>query len=241
MSENVEKKDDAQDAGAAAEAAPANKDKPSAKASGAAKAGSSTKTKTATKKTTGDEYSPPKAKSAARRAPPPTTASLGKSITMFVVVVGVLAVGFALLGQERGGNRGGPNWKVGQTVDLEITTTQADKRELSCASTEEINGRHCANETPSKPWSKDTSQDDKKTFRPYTSTDNIQFIAAGLWSEPALAGNLPATRFSVKCKYTVEGKLKAPTFHWETGWEGQPRGEMFAGILTGCTILQPGS
>lgn len=225
MAENVENKDDAKEAGAA-EAAPAKTDKPkSAKAKSGAK-----------KSTDGSEK--PKAKSAARRAPPPTTASLGKSITMFVVVVGVLAVGFALLGQERGGGGPrGPSWKVGQTVDLEITTTANDKRELSCASAEEISGRHCAFEAPSKPWSKDTSQDDKKTFRPYTSTDNNQFVAAGLWSEPALANNLPASRFTVKCKYTVEGKLKAPTFHWESGWEGQPRGEMFAGVLTGCTIL----
>ncbi|HRI71332.1 MAG TPA: hypothetical protein PK156_44170 [Polyangium sp.] len=236
MSENVEKKDDAQDAAAAAEAAPAKKDKPAAKASGTAKAGSSTKTKSAAKKTTDEPQQPKPIKAAARRAPPPTTASLGKSITLFVVVVGVLAAGFAVLGQDRSGAARGPSWKVGQTVDIEITTTAADKRELSCASTEEINGRHCANETPTKPWSKDTSQDDKKTFRPYTSTDNIQFIAAGLWSEPVLAGNLPASRFSVKCKYTVEGKLKAPTFHWETGWEGQPRGEMFAGILSNCVI-----
>ena len=230
MADNVENKDDAKDAGAA-EAAPAKKDKP--------KSASPAKAKTGAKKSTdGGEKQPKASKSAARRAPPPTTASLGKSITMFVVVVGVLAVGFALLGQERGGGGPkGPTWKVGDTVNLEITTTANDKRELSCASSEEINGRHCGFEAPSKAWSKDTSLDDKKTFRPYTSTDNVQFVAAGLWSEPALSGNLPASRFTAKCKYTVEGKLKAPTFHWETGWEGQPRGEMFAGILSGCTIV----
>jgi len=229
MAENAEKKDDAKEAGA--EAAPAKKDKP--------KSASPAKAKTGAKKSAdGGEKQPKAAKSAVRRAPPPTTASLGKSITMFVVVVGTLAVGFALLGQERGGGAKGPNWKVGQTVDLEITLVASDKRELSCASSEEIAGRHCGFEAANKPWSKDTTQDDKKTFRPYTSTDNNQFVAAGLWSEPALAGNLPASRFSVKCKYTIEGKLKAPTFHWESGWEGQPRGEMFAGLLSNCT-LQP--
>ena len=237
MADEVEKDD--KDAGSAAEAAPAKKDKPAAKASGEAKAGSSTKTKTGAKKATDDGKKQPKAaKSASRRAPPPTTASLGKSITLFVVVVGVLAVGFALLGQERGGGGPkGPAWKAGQTVDLEITLVAGDKKELSCASSEEIAGRHCGFEAPSKPWSKDPSQDDKKTYRPYTSTDNVQFVAAGLWSEPALSGNLPASRFTVKCKYTVDGKLKAPTFHWESGWEGQPRGEIFAGLLSGCTLV----
>ncbi len=231
---------DEKDAAGASEAAPAKKDKPAAKASGEAKAGSSTKTKTGVKKAVTDEGKklPKAAKSASRRAPPPTTASLGKSITLFVVVVGVLAVGFALLGQERGGaGPKGPTWKVGQTVDLEVTLVAGDKRELSCASSEEISGRHCGFEAPNKPWTKDATQDDKKTFKPYTSTDNVQFVAAGLWSEPVLAGNLPASRFSVKCKYTVEGKLKAPTFHWESGWEGQPRGEMFAGLLSGCTLI----
>jgi hypothetical protein len=229
MAENADKKDDAKAAGAA-EAAPATKDKPK---------GSPAKAKTGAKKSADGGEKPKSAKSAARRAPPPTTASLGKSITMFVVVVGTLAVGFALLGQERGGGGAkGPNWKVGQTVDLEVTLVASDKRELSCASSEEVNGRHCGFEAPNKPWSKDPAQDDKKTFRPYTSTDNNQFVAAGLWSEPALADPLPPSRFSVKCKYTVEGKLKAPTFHWESGWEGQPRGEMFAGVVSGCTLVK---
>lgn len=228
MADNVENQDEAKDEADAADAASAENEKP--------KAAAPAKAKKSAKKAASEGAKQPKSKSAARRAPPPTTASLGKSITMFVVVVGVLAVGFALLGQERGGAARGPSWKVGQTVDLEITTTANDKRELSCASSEEINGHHCGFESTTKKWSKDPSEDDKKTYRPYTSVDNIQFVAAGLWSEPALAANLPASRFTVKCKYLVEGKLKAPTFHWESGWEGQPRGEMFAGSLSSCTI-----
>jgi|GEM_PF-3259077 hypothetical protein len=231
-------KDDEKDADGAVATAPAKKDKPTAKGSAEAKAASPAKA-SAKKPVDEGKQQPKTDKLAARRAPPPTTASLGKSITLFVVVVGVLAVIFALLGQERGsaGPRG-PSWKVGQTVDIEVTLVAGDKRELSCASSEEIAGRHCAFEAPSKPWSKEPTPDDKKTFRPYTSTDNVQFVAAGLWSEPALSGNLPPSRFTVKCKYTVEGKLKSPTFHWESGWEGQPRGEMFAGLLSGCSVVR---
>jgi len=179
-------------------------------------------------------------KAEVKRAEPPSSASLGKSMVLFVVVVGTLAAGFALLGQERGGGAGpkGPAWKVGDKVDVEITLVAGDKRELSCASSEEVAGRHCGFEAPNKPWTKGDNTDDKKLLRPYTSTDNAQFVAAGLWSEPTLAGNLPVTRFSVKCKYTVEGKIKAPTFHWESGWEGQPRGDMLAGVVSECK-LQP--
>jgi len=176
-------------------------------------------------------------KAAPVRAPAPSSASLGKSMVLFVVVVGTLAAGFALLGQEHGGGGPrGPSWKQGQTVDVEITLVASDKRELSCAASGEIAGRHCAFEAPNKPWTKGDNTDDTKVLRPYTSTDNMQFVGAGLWSAPTLAGNLPTTRFSVKCKYTVEGKIKSPTFHWESGWEGQPRGEMLAGLLSDCKL-----
>jgi hypothetical protein len=179
---------------------------------------------------------------ARRPAPPPQAAgSLGKSAVLFVVVVGALAAGFALLGREPsggGGPRSGPAWKNGQVVDMEITLVATDKRELACSAADEVAGRHCAFEAPSKPWSKGDNSDDKKILRPYTTVDGTQFIGAGLWSEPVLANSLPTTRFTVKCKYTVEGKVKAPTFHWESGWEGAPRGEMFAGLLSGCTLVQ---
>jgi len=172
-------------------------------------------------------------------APQQTTQSLVKSMVLFVVVVLGLSGAFALLGVERGSSGArGANWKVGQTVDVEISLVAGDKRELSCAAADEVAGRHCAFEAPNKPWSKGDNTDDKKVLRPYTATDNVtQFLAAGVWSEPALAGTLPAARFSIKCKYTPEGKIKAPTFHWESGWEGQPRGEMLAGAVSGCTLI----
>ncbi|MDC3960112.1 hypothetical protein [Polyangium jinanense] len=229
-----EDKDEVEGEGESEPEAEAKADAPKAEAKAEAKASAPAKAapaKAPTKK-------PKAGKATPRRAQPPSSASLGKSMVLFVVVVGTLAAGFALLGQERGGGGPrGPTWKPGQTVDVEITLVAGDKRELNCAATDEVAGRHCSFETPTKVWGKGDPGDDKKTLRPYTSTDNVQFVAAGLWSEPALSGNLPTTRFSVKCKYTVEGKLKSPTFHWESGWEGQPRGEMLAGVLTGCTLV----
>lgn len=172
-------------------------------------------------------------------APQQTTQSLVKSMVLFVVVVLGLSGTFALLGNERGSSGArGASWKVGQTVDVEISLVASDKRELSCAAADEIGGRHCAFEAPNRPWTRSDNTDDKKILRPYTATDNVtQFLAAGVWSEPALSGTLPAARFSIKCKYTPDGKVKAPTFHWESGWEGQPRGEMLAGAVSNCTLL----
>lgn len=234
MAERADHEDEKDEAeGAESAEAPAEK-APAKKVASAGKPKGSAKPKATTK---ASEGKPPKP-AAPRRAPPPSSASLGKSMVLFVVVVGTLAAGFALLGQERGAaGPSGPSWKVGDKVDVEITLVASDKKELGCAAVDEVAGRHCGNETSTKPWTKSDNTDDKKILRPYTSTDNVQFVAAGLWSEPALAGTLPATRFTVKCKYTVEGKIKAPTFHWESGWEGQPRAEMLSGVVTDCKLL----
>lgn len=232
QADNEEKKDEGKNkAEAPAEKAPEKKAKSADKPAAA-------KSKKKAKQFGESEGALKAAKVAPKRVPPPSSASLGKSMVLFVIVVGTLAAGFALLGQERGAaGPGGPTWKVGDKVDLEITLVPSDKRELSCAAEGEIAGKHCGFEAPNKPWSKGDNTDDKKIFKPYTSTDNLQFVAAGLWSEPALSGTLPTTRFTVKCKYTVEGKLKSPTFHWESGWEGNPRGEMHAGSVSECKLL----
>ncbi len=80
--------------------------------------------------------------------------------------------------------------------------------------------------------------DDKKLLKPYTTTNGAELLAAGLWSEPALTANLPATRFSVKCKYMVEGKLKKPSIRWaqDRPWYDNG-GEWYSGVVSGCTII----
>lgn len=164
--------------------------------------------------------------------------SLGKSVVLFVVIVGGLAAAFAVFNTGDGGGRTVPSWKTGQQVDVELTLVKTDKEDLACASSEELGGRHCAFESQSKRWSKDDSSDDKKLLKPYTTTNGAELLAAGLWSEPALSGTLPATRFSVKCKYTVEGKLKKPGIRWaaDRPWYDNG-GDWYSGAVTGCTLI----
>lgn len=177
-------------------------------------------------------------------APPPAPArkpagSLGKSVVLFVAIVGGLATAFVVFNNgDGGGGRVAPNWKVGQQVDVEITLVKTDKDDLACASADEISGKHCAFEGQNKKWSKGDSTNDKTLLRPYTTTSGSELLAAGLWSEPALSGTLPALRFSVKCKYTVEGKVKKPSIRWATDkpWFDN-NGEWFSGFVSGCTLL----
>jgi len=170
----------------------------------------------------------------------PKGGSLTKSVLLFIVVVGGLAAGFALLGREQGGGGRAANasWKTGQTVDVEITLVKQDREELMCAAPQEINGRRCAQERSNKPWGTPSGADDKKLLKPYTTTNGAELLAAGLWSDPALTTNLPPTRFSVKCKFTVEGIIKAPSIRWASDrpFYDSPS-DWPAGAVTACTVI----
>jgi hypothetical protein len=168
----------------------------------------------------------------AKRAPPST----GMLVVGGLLVAALVGGGVYLL-RRQGGSQG--KWSVGQEADVEITIVPADSKNLACASADEIAGRHCAFEAQNKPWSKSTDADDKKILKPYTTTDRVQLAAAGLWSEPALSGGkLPAGRFSVKCKFKVEGNLKKPSIRWAAAgpWSDSPR-DWYAGAVSGCVLV----
>jgi hypothetical protein len=172
-----------------------------------------------------------------RAAPPPQSSSLGKSMILFGLIIGGLAVAFAILGREEQQGPARPKWKAGDTPEVEITLVRNDKQELSCASADEMGGKHCAFEAMNKPWSKGDSADDKKLLKPYTTTDRVQFVAAGVWSEPALAPDkIPATRFSLKCKLKVEGTLKSVAVRWESTGQWFPGTDWYAGSVSDCKI-----
>src|SRR5512132_358439 len=164
--------------------------------------------------------------------------SLGKSMILFVVIVAGLAAAFALLGQESSTGPAAPKWKVGESPDLELTLVADDKKNLACATPDEIGGAHCAFEDKTKPWSKGDSADDKKLLKPYTTVDHVQVLASGVWSDPALTGTLPTTRFSVKCKYKVEGKMKAASIRWASDGPWYDSKDLYTGSISGCKLVQ---
>ncbi|WP_437592765.1 hypothetical protein [Sorangium sp. So ce1000] len=175
-----------------------------------------------------------------RAAAQPQGGSLGKSMILFLVIIGGLAAAFAYFGQEPAGGTAGPKWKPGDKTQVEVTLVSTDIKDLACWSADEISGRHCGFESPTKGWSKGDA-DDKKLLRPYTTTDRVQFLAAGLWSESALtAGKLPSARFAVKCTYTVEGKMKRPGIRWssEGAWLDRTD-DWYTGILSDCKLITP--
>jgi hypothetical protein len=163
--------------------------------------------------------------------------SLGKSVMLFFIIVIGLGAGFAILGREPPVTADRPKWKVGDTVDVEITLVKTDRQDLACASAEEVAGKHCTFEATAKPWSKGDVSDDKKILKPYTTTDRVQFTAAGLWSDPALTPDkLPGARFSVKCKYKVEGTLKDLGVRWNPTDQWYSNKDWYAGSVSSCSL-----
>jgi hypothetical protein len=185
---------------------------------------------------------PARSRAAQRRQPP--EGSVAKSLMLFVLIVGGLIIAFVFLGQ--GGDNGNPaappspKWAAGQTVDLELTLVASDAKDLACSSPKTISGKQCAFESPSKATTPAVT-DDKKLFKPYTTTDRVQIIGAGLWSEPSMApAKLPNSRFSVKCKFTIDGKLENPGVRWNTEGPWYPQqSEWYAGSFNNCTVVPP--
>ncbi|WP_437562002.1 hypothetical protein [Sorangium sp. So ce542] len=174
-----------------------------------------------------------------RAAAQPQGGSLGKSMILFLIIIGGLAAAFAYFGREPAPGTAGPKWKPGDKAQVEVTLVASDIKDLACWSADEISGRHCAFESPTKGWSKGDA-DDKKLLRPYTTTDRVQFLAAGLWSEPALTSKLPSARFAVKCTYTVEGKMKKPGIRWSSEGAWLDRSEdWYTGLLSDCKLINP--
>ena len=163
-----------------------------------------------------------------------------------MALVGGLAGAFALLGSS--GSASGPvnrpKWKVGQTVDLEITVVTTDHKNLGCAMKGEIGGRHCAFEAQNKRSDKSgDSRTNDKLLQPYTTVDRVQFMASGLWMQKPIKEKLdkenwdrPSPRFTVKCKYVVEGKSKTAFVQWKPG-EGWHSGNgWYVGYVKNCAI-----
>lgn len=134
----------------------------------------------------------------------------------------------------------GGAWKVGDMVDVEITLVGADAQNLACASTEQVGGSSCAFEQEDRPKAGGRPPSDPTLLMPYTTTDRRELLASGLWQQPALQGQLPQDRFSVRCKFKVEGHLPAVKVRWSTAgpWH-EAKAPWPAGPVSECTRVGP--
>jgi hypothetical protein len=155
-------------------------------------------------------------------------------VLLFFVIVAGLGAGFAILGREPE-QAPRPRWKVGETVDVDVTLVKEDRQDLACSSADAVAGKHCGFEAANKPWSKGASAD-ATLLRPYATVDHANFAAAGMWDNPTLAADkIPSARFVMKCKFKVEGMIKlAVRWHENEPWSGQ--NEWPAGSVSDCKL-----
>ena len=185
--------------------------------------------------------------------PPPAKRSPTRSILLYALLIGGIALAFAYLGQQGGGGDTEiptPTWKEGDVVDVTITLVTTDLKDLGCASDEEVKGLHCAFEDKRKPHPKGSDpRTDDKILQPYTTVDRFQLLAAGMWLTPELKAkidaenwNNPSPRFNVECKYKVEGRVKEAFIRWkpENDWISNAARDQFAGSLSDCKVRQQG-
>lgn len=185
--------------------------------------------------------------------PPPAKRSPTRSILLYALLIGGIALAFAYLGQQGGGGDTEiptPTWKEGDVVDVTITLVTTDLKDLGCASDEEVKGLHCAFEDKRKPHSKGSDpRTDDKILQPYTTVDRFQLLAAGMWLNPELKAkidaenwNNPSPRFNVECKYKVEGRIKEAFIRWkpENDWISNAARDQFVGSLSDCKVRQQG-
>ncbi len=175
----------------------------------------------------------------ARPVPAKQGGALGKSMILFIIIIGGVAAAFALLGRE---DTAPPKWKVGESVDLEITLVSTDRTDLSCAAADEVAGKHCGFEGQNKPWSKGDNADDQKLLKPYTTVNGVQLLGAGMWSDAGMTATPlpPVARFSAKCKYKVEGTIKKASVRWKNDGPWFDRADdLYAGSFSSCKVLAP--
>lgn len=170
-------------------------------------------------------------------SPPPPAASLGRSVALFIGVFVTLAAGFAFLSSnDPFSQNNAPKWRKGQKVQLNITLDPRDDLKLSCASKTVIEGKRCEFEAKNQKFA--GPLDDKSMLRPYTTTDGVQFLAAGLWSQADLEkGKRPRERFTVSCSLTVDGSVASPAIRWDpAGSWNEKNQSWFAGSVSDCKV-----
>jgi hypothetical protein len=136
----------------------------------------------------------------------------------------------------------------GQDTDVAITLVSTDAKALSCASAEELNGKHCEYSSKTERWNKPAPTDRPPmadTLAPYKTTDDALLLVPGLFTDQALRQRLAIDppvfgqehiRFVANCKLHIDGKLKEVDVRWANTGQWQPNKDVWVGIVSNCWI-----
>jgi hypothetical protein len=136
----------------------------------------------------------------------------------------------------------------GEDTDVAITLVSTDAKALSCASAEELNGKHCEYSSHTERWNKPVPTDRSPmadTLAPYKTTDDALLLVPGLFTDAALRQRLAIDppvfgsehiRFVANCKMHIDGKLKDVDVRWANNGQWQPQKDVWIGVVSNCWI-----
>lgn len=187
----------------------------------------------------------------------PTPVIAGRFLIAAVIIGALTVIPMSALGQYFEPAEPPPtnvaSWVTGTKGTIRLTVVTADAASLTCASTQEFEGRHCAYKSESEAWPREPGaplDDNKaKTIQPYrTWLDNKLILVSGVWAHPELAmrvhnepqGNLPAdklARFVTECKVHFAGKMDKPALRWQPGQSWNTEQPTMVAITDDCKII----
>lgn len=143
-------------------------------------------------------------------------------------------------------------WRIGDEAQVRITVITADSARLGCASSQPLEGTHCAFGGDHMIWPRppDAPLDDGNVdvIQPYrTSPDNRLVLLSGVWAHPEVAMRLHREpwigvqakrlqRFDVTCRVKFLGKLDQVDLRWDVNATWQTERGAWVGRTLDCHV-----
>lgn len=159
-----------------------------------------------------------------------------RAVPVLVCIAGLLALVFTWNGYGERYAGAAEAWRIGGTRLVQITVVAADRDRLACSSALRFDGMRCGFDKPNVPHSSG-SRSRETELQPLNTVEHQLFLAAGLWSSPAMQGPLPKERFTVFCNLHVVGGVKSAALRWSENGPFEPLAiPVPVGMLSDCEL-----
>jgi hypothetical protein len=107
---------------------------------------------------------------------------------------------------------------------IDITLVGTDHDDLACALDEPVAGLSCSHGSDQKQRIATPARESDTLLQPMTTKSGLTVLVAGLWSQPALAAKLDASRassrFVAACSIKARGSVEKVRIRWKRseGW-----------------------
>jgi hypothetical protein len=133
----------------------------------------------------------------------------------------------------------------GSIIDASLTLITADKHDLHCAFSAEVQGRHCAFRAPGLAFTQDPSR--VGVLQPFVTLEGVMFLVSDLFAQRALAQRyaleLPDgrprpsyRRFVAHCRVKLLQRVKGALVQFGTGTSWGPAPPLWVAEPVSCLV-----